>query len=125
MDGQMTEEQDQIQPEGKGSPDRRTGDRRAEPRRSKVERRMGLDRRRGPGRRRAEIRKNAEEGEMAGELLEFVMTVDEYKRINDRPFPSWSEIFEIIQYLGYRRVEERAEHINRPTETSSGKDSGE
>ncbi len=40
------------------------------------------------------------------------MAVDEYKRINDRPFPSWSEVFEIIQYLGYRRVACPAEHIN-------------
>ena len=51
---------------------------------------------------------------MNGELLEFIMAIDEYKRINDRPFPAWSEIFEIIQYLGYRRVAERAEHINTP-----------
>ncbi len=49
---------------------------------------------------------------MTGELLEFVMTIDEYKRINSRPFPTWSEIFEIIRYLGYRRVADKAEHIN-------------
>lgn len=49
---------------------------------------------------------------MSGELLEFVMAIDEYKRINDRPFPAWSEIFEISHYLGYRRVAKRAEHIN-------------
>ena len=77
-----------------------------------VDRRAGLDRRRGPGRRRGEVRKAAEEGEFGGELLEFIMTIDEYKRINDRPFPSWSEVFEIVQFLGYRKVAERAEHIN-------------
>ncbi len=44
------------------------------------------------------------------------MAVDEYKRINERPFPSWSEIFEIVQYLGYRKVADRAVHIN----TASG-----
>jgi hypothetical protein len=81
-------------------------------RRAAVDRRTGLDRRRGPGRRRGEVRKAAEEGELSGELLEFVLAVDEYKRINDRPFPSWSEVFEIIQFLGYRRVAPRAEHIN-------------
>jgi hypothetical protein len=80
------------------------------------ERRNGLDRRRGPGRRRGEIRRAAEEGEITGELLEFIHTIDEYKRINERPFPSWSEVFEIIQYLGYRKVAPRAEHIN----TASG-----
>jgi hypothetical protein len=86
----------------KSAADRRDGDRRE-----------GLDRRRGPGRRRAELRKAAEEGEMSGELLEFVMAIEEYKRINTRPFPSWSEVFEIIQYLGYRRVADRSEHINQ------------
>lgn len=55
---------------------------------------------------------------MSGELLEFIMAVDEYKRVNDRPFPSWSEIFEIIHYLGYRRIAERAEHINKPCSPS-------
>ena len=73
-----------------------------------------MDRRRGPGRRRGEIRRAAEEGEISGELLEFVMAIDEYKRINKRPFPSFSEIFEIVKYLGYRKVAERAEHINTP-----------
>lgn len=81
-------------------------------RRGVVERRSGMDRRRGPGRRRGEVRRAAEEGEIAGELLEFVMAIDEYKRINDRPFPSWSEVFEIIHFLGYRKVEGKAKHIN-------------
>ena len=81
-------------------------------RRAAVDRRSGMDRRRGPGRRRGEVRKAAEEGELAGELLEFVMAIDEYKRINDRPFPSWSEVFEIIHFLGYRKVADKAKHIN-------------
>ncbi len=75
-----------------------------------------MDRRRGPGRRRGEVRRAAEEGEISGELLEFIMAIDDYKRINDRPFPSWSEIFEIIHYLGYRKVAPLAKHIN----TASG-----
>lgn len=79
-------------------------------------RRVGMDRRRGPGRRRGEVRRAAEEGEITGELLQFILAIDEYKKINERPFPSWSEVFEIIQYLGYRKVAARAEHIN----TASG-----
>ena len=98
------------------SEERRGEDRRKrKDRRQVVERRSGLDRRRGPGRRRGEIRRAAEEGEISGELLEFVMTIDEYKRVNQRPFPSWTEIFEIIQYLGYRKVAPRAEHVSFPT----------
>lgn len=51
---------------------------------------------------------------MSGELLEFVLAIDEYKRVNNRPFPTWSEVFEVIRYLGYRRVAEAGEHINDP-----------
>lgn len=88
-----------------------------ERRQNVVDRRSGLDRRRGPGRRRSDIRRQAEEGEMTDELLEFVMAIDDYKRVNNRPFPSWSEVFEVIRYLGYRKVADRGEHIDRPAPT--------
>lgn len=91
-------------------------DRRGPDRRSAVDRRSALDRRRGPGRRRTDIRREAEEGEMSGELLEFVLAIDEYKRVNNRPFPSWSEVFEVIHYLGYRKVADTGAHINSPAE---------
>jgi hypothetical protein len=74
-----------------------------------------LDRRRGPGRRRSDLRRQAEEGEMSDELLEFVMAIGEYKKVNNRPFPTWSEVFEVIQMLGYRKVAAPGEHIDRPT----------
>lgn len=94
-------------------------ERREDERRSKVDRRHGLERRRGPGRRRADTRREAEEGEMSEELLEFVLACDEYKRVNNRPFPSWSEVYEVIRYLGYRKVTDRGEHIDRPAEGPS------
>jgi hypothetical protein len=90
-------------------PEQRQGERR-----SVIDRRGGLERRRGPGRRRSDLRRQAEEGEMTDELLEFVLAIDEYKRTNNRPFPSWSEVFEVIRYLGYRKVAPRGEHIDRP-----------
>ena len=89
-------------------------ERRRDERRGPVDRRGGLERRRGPGRRRSDTRREAEEGEMSDELLEFVLAIDEYKRVNSRPFPTWSEVFEVIRYLGYRKVEARGEHIDRP-----------
>ena len=78
-----------------------------------VDRRSGLDRRRGPGRRRSDLRRAAEEGEMTDEQLEFIMAIDEYKRVNNRPFPTWTEVLEVIKLLGYRKVAERAEHIDQ------------
>lgn len=94
-----------------GKDDRRSGGS-GDRRKQRVDRRAGLDRRRGPGRRRGEVRRAAEEGELSDDLLEFVMAVDDYKRINDRPYPTISEIFELVHYLGYRKVADRSEHIN-------------
>ncbi len=70
-----------------------------------IERRSDLDRRRGPGIRREEDRRAAEEGEMTDEQFEFVMAVDTYKRANNRPFPTLTEILEVIQALGYRKID--------------------
>lgn len=64
----------------------------------------GLERRRGPGRRRTDDRKSAEEGEMSDEQFEFIMAVDTYKRLNRRPFPTWTEVLEVVKQLGYRKV---------------------
>ena len=64
----------------------------------------GLERRRGPGRRRTDDRRSAEEGEMSDEQFEFVMAVDTYKRLNNRPFPTWTEVLEVVKQLGYRKV---------------------
>jgi len=71
-----------------------------------VDRRLGLDRRRGPGRRRSDSRRAAEEGEMTDEQFDFVMAIDKYKRVNDRPFPTWTEVLDVILALGYRKVAE-------------------
>jgi hypothetical protein len=119
----LSDSGDQQSPGGSPAPEvceRRRGERRtAQTRRSGVERRSGLDRRRGPGRRRGELRREAEEGEISGDLLEFLMAIDEYKRVNARPFPSWSEIFEIVHYLGYRKVAPRSAHVNAPSRSET------
>ena len=85
------------------SKERRGGDDR---RQSVVDRRLGLDRRRGPGRRLTDERKSAEQGQMSDEQFEFLMAIDEYKGKNQRPFPTWTEVLEVIKALGYRRVAE-------------------
>lgn len=81
-------------------------------RRSVVDRRSGLERRRGPGRRRSDWRRSAEEGELNDEQFEFVMAIEEYKRLNNRPFPSWTEVLEVVRYLGYRKVAAMGADVN-------------
>ncbi len=78
----------------------------AERRKTVVDRRLGLNRRRGPGHRRSEERRAAEEGEMNDEQFDFLMAIDRYKKENQRPFPTWTEVLEIIRALGYRKVAE-------------------
>jgi len=82
--------------------DRRDGARKCE----SDERRAELNRRRGPGRRRSDARRSAEEGEMNAEQFDFLMAINEYKKLNKRPFPTWTEVLDVIHALGYRKVAE-------------------
>jgi len=75
-------------------------------RESVVDRRLGLDRRRGPGRRRSDSRKAAEEGHMSDEQFEFLQAIEAYKKQNSKPFPTWTEVLEVIKAMGYRRIAE-------------------
>ncbi len=81
-----------------------TGDSLIDRRQTVVDRRLSLNRRRGPGCRRTEERKAAEEGEMTDEQFAFLMIIDRYKRENNRPFPTWTEVLEVIKAMGYRKV---------------------
>jgi len=67
----------------------------------------GLERRRGPGRRLSDDRRSAEEGEMTPEQFEFVMAIETYKKVNKRLYPTWTEVLEVVQKLGYRKVAAR------------------
>ncbi len=105
----MTESQEDLalQPdERRVGVDRRQGLPDTRPEEERYERRNGWDRRRGPGRRRTDERRSAEEGEMNDEQFDFLMAINEYKKVNKTPFPSFTEILEIAKALGYRKVAE-------------------
>jgi len=40
-------------------------------------------------------------------VLEFTKAIDDYRRQNNRPFPTWSEVLIILHSLGYKKVEAR------------------
>ncbi len=42
--------------------------------------------------------------EMPADVLEFIQAIDDYKRLNGRPFPNWSEVLEVVKQLGYEKV---------------------
>lgn len=46
------------------------------------------------------------EREYTDEEISFMRAMDQYKRDNRRPFPTWSEVLEVLFSLGYRKVEE-------------------
>jgi len=43
--------------------------------------------------------------EMPPDVIEFITAIDDYKRSNRRPFPTWSEVLEILKGLGYGRAQ--------------------
>lgn len=62
------------------------------------------DRRRGVGRRLSDFARAAEEGEMTREQFLFLSAIDAFKRANNKTFPTWTEILEVIRLLGYRKT---------------------
>jgi len=86
--------------------DRRGNDRRGNDRRKRqipvaIERRSGKDRRHGE--RRRQIDPTTCERDYSEEEIAFMKAMDQYKRDNRRPFPTWSEMLEGLRALGYRK----------------------
>jgi hypothetical protein len=48
-------------------------------------------------------RRTVRPDEMSAEVIEFITAIDEYKRLYQRPFPSWSEVLDIVKSLGYAK----------------------
>ena len=42
---------------------------------------------------------------MSTEQFLFVSAIDAFKRVNNRPFPTWTEVLEVIRKLGYRKTQ--------------------
>jgi hypothetical protein len=71
-----------------------------------VERRSGKDRRLEPkGERRRQVDPTTCEKDYSDDEIIFMKAMDQYKRANRRPFPTWSEVLEVLYSLGYRKTE--------------------
>ncbi|MBL8818874.1 MAG: hypothetical protein JNL58_22790 [Planctomyces sp.] len=68
------------------------------------ERRQIADRRRQD--RRRQIDPTTCERDYSTAEIEFMRAMDDYKRKSGRPFPTWSEVLEVVLSLGYRKVAE-------------------
>jgi hypothetical protein len=79
-----------------------------------TERRSGKNRRQ-QGERRRQIDPTTCERNYSDEEIDFMNGMDQYKRANRRPFPTWSEVLEVLRALGYRKVAERTALPKRPS----------
>lgn len=89
--------------------DRRGNDRRKRQIPVAVERRSGKDRREERGERRRQIDPTTCERDYTNDEIEFMKAMDQYKRDNRRPFPTWSEVLEVLRALGYRKTAEQSQ----------------
>jgi hypothetical protein len=86
--------------------DRRNGDRRGKGiDRRRVETAVAVERRQGERRIKVERRRQIDpttcERDYTADEVEFMRAMDDYKRRSGRPFPTWSEVLEVVRGLGY------------------------
>jgi hypothetical protein len=67
-----------------------------------IERRGGKSRREERGERRRGVDPTTSERDYSHDEVQFMKAMDQYKRENRRPFPTWSEVLEVLRALGYR-----------------------
>ena len=98
-----TMEMDQVV-EQRLSKDRRVNDRRSFP--SQRTPSNGTERRAGDPRRKAQRRREIDpttcERDYSLDEVEFMNAMDTYKRRSGRPFPTWSEVLDVVRSVGYR-----------------------
>lgn len=84
-------------------------------RRQRIERRSGVagvnpqsEERRQTPRRKVERRRQIDpttcERDYSLDEVEFMKAMDDYKRRSGRPFPTWSEVLEVVRSLGYLKT---------------------
>ena len=85
----------------------------AERRSNMTEAALADPQRRQTSRRKVERRRQIDpttcERDYKDSEIEFMKAMDLYKRRSGRQFPTWSEVLEVIECLGYRKVAEPSE----------------
>ena len=82
-------------------------ERRQKPEKVEQDRRASKDRRQKVERRR-QIDPTTCERDYTDPEIEFMTAIDRYRRENGRPFPTWSEVLEVVRALGYEKVQKPA-----------------
>jgi hypothetical protein len=103
MSSDKTPRSDFVVTDRRAGDSRRGGDRRQRQIPVALERRKGRDRRQ-QGERRRNVNPTTCERDYTEDEVLFMKAIDQYKRDNRRPFPTWSEVLEVLYALGYRKV---------------------
>lgn len=69
--------------------------------------------------RRRQIDPTTCERDYTEDETDFMKAMDRYKRENRRPFPTWSEVLEVLRSLGYRKVAEPTELPGKKSNTAA------
>ena len=59
---------------------------------------------------------------MTEEQFVFVSAINEYKKLNNCPLPTWTEVLDVVKYLGYRKVAEVGEFSLTPDREDESED---
>jgi hypothetical protein len=105
MSSEETPSTDYVVTDRRGADRRNRTDRRQRTIPVALERRSGKDRRER-GERRRQVDPTTCEKDYSDEEIIFMKAMDQYKRANRRPFPTWSEVLEVLRSLGYRKTEQ-------------------
>lgn len=104
-------------------------DRRTEGDRRKAQIPVAIDRRKGErrlGERRRQVDPTTCERDYTEEEIGFMKAMEDYKAAFARPFPTWSEVLEVLKSLGYRKVAGTTEIVaNRAKSTLNNSDEDE
>lgn len=103
-------------------------DRRAEAERRKAQIPVALDRRKGErrlGERRRQVDPTTCERDYTDEEISFMKAMEDYKAAFARPFPTWSEVLEVLKSLGYRKVAGLTEIVANRAKSTLNNDDGD
>ena len=102
--GAQAAESRRVKPERRASNERRAGkERRDAAKAVAVERRVRQRRAPAAEGERRKVERRINEYPMKPEVLEFINAINEFKTVQQKPFPTWSDIFGIFTDLGYKR----------------------
>jgi hypothetical protein len=97
--------------------ERRRASRRRTERRDETDASFEGVQQRATSRRKVERRRQIDpttcERDYSDAEIAFMTAMDEYKRKSGRMFPTWSEVLEVVECLGYRRVADPTEILPR------------